>query len=289
MRAPLLLQGSEPISYSDPRRIAGWATVVVVTYNSEEEIKACLTSIELLPPGTRTVVVDNASTDATRDLVRQYAGVHLLEQSVNRGFAAGVNAGIEQTSTPYVLVINPDVTLTATAVEGLCEGLDQHPEYAALGCRMHYSDGTPQVSARPFPTVFGFVRRVLLTLRFGRRVADPSLAQPRLDVRSRFLPEGIATVDWVLGGCMLIRRAAYADIGPFDEKYFLYYEDIDWCFRAHVQQWRVGIVHTVEVVHEYKRASSHFTLRNRLSWVHLRSAIRFFVKFCRLRGISMWA
>ena len=96
----------------------------------------------------------------------------------------------------------------------------------------------------------------------------------------------VRDVDWILGGCMMIRRASYEAIGPMDEAYFLYYEDIDWCYRAHLHGWKIGFLSSTSVVHDYKRSSSLISLRNSLTWVHLASACRFFGKFLKTRKME---
>ncbi len=260
-------------------------SVVVVTYNSSSEISTCLAA--LLPTCAsllrEVVVVDNASQDGTPNVVQQSPGAVLIRNRTNEGFAAAVNKGFERTSGEHVLVLNPDVIVNLKALEVLSRELDANAKYAAVGCRMMCSDGTPQASARRFPTIASFVGRLLLTNSVARRFRLSCEFGHWTDFTMS--SHGLTAVDWILGGCMLIRRSAYETIGRLDEKYFLYYEDIDWCFRARLRDWRVGFTSNAEVVHAYRRSSSHLRLRNSLIGVHLKSASRFFCKYVPERGI----
>jgi GT2 family glycosyltransferase len=230
------------------------------------------------------VVVDNASEDNTCALVAQYRGARLVRHSKNKGFAAGVNTGVASTTGDYVLVLNPDVIITAEAITALTRDLHEDETFAAVGCQMIYPDGRNQASARRFPTIAGFVERALLTNHIARRLHISCKCGQWNDFTHN--ERGISQVDWVLGGCMLIRRLAYNAIGPLDEKYFLYYEDIDWCYRARLDNWKIGFSSNAQVIHAYKRSSSRLSFTNRLTWVHLSSVCHFFFKFAAQRGIK---
>jgi GT2 family glycosyltransferase len=149
---------------------------------------------------------------------------------------------------------------------------------------MIYPNGVPQTSARRFPTVSTFLERAVLTNDLARQLRLWREAGGYRD-EPRDRSSMVRTVDWILGGCMMIRRTAYSAIGPLDEAYFLYYEDIDWCYRAQLQGWKIGFLSNACVVHDYKRSSSKVSFANDLMWVHLTSACRFFWKFARTRGL----
>jgi N-acetylglucosaminyl-diphospho-decaprenol L-rhamnosyltransferase len=260
-------------------------SVVVVTYNSASEISTCLAGLlPMCAPLLReVVVVDNASQDTTANIVHQHQGAILIRNRTNEGFASAVNRGFEGTTGEYVLVLNPDVIVNVRALEALSRDLDANAKYAAVGCRMMCSDGTPQASARRFPTIASFVGRLCFTNSVARwlRVSCEFGHWTDFTISNN----GLTAVDWILGGCMLIRRLAYETIGGLDEKYFLYYEDIDWCFRARLGDWKVGFTSTAEVVHAYRRTSSLLRSGNPLIGVHLKSASRFFCKYVPERGI----
>jgi N-acetylglucosaminyl-diphospho-decaprenol L-rhamnosyltransferase len=233
-------------------------SIVIITYNSAQDIDACLSACTSsdLELSAEIIVVDNASGDNTCAIVARHPGVQLIRNDTNRGFAAAVNHGIASSSCDCVLVLNPDVVVTREAVLALMETLEMREEYAAVGCSLVYPNGRLQLSARPFPTVTTFLKRALLTNNLVTRL-----------YRSRQFDEHTA-------------------IGPLDEKYFLYYEDTDWCYRAHLKGWKIGYLPRPSLIHDYKRSSSKVSFTNPLTWVHLTSACRFFWKVAGARGLK---
>jgi N-acetylglucosaminyl-diphospho-decaprenol L-rhamnosyltransferase len=262
-------------------------SIVIITYNSAQDIDACLSActssdLELSP---EIIVVDNASGDNTCAIVARHPGVQLIRNDTNRGFAAAVNHGIASSSCDYVLVLNPDVVVTREAVLALMETLEMREEYAAVGCSLVYPNGRLQLSARPFPTVTTFLKRALLTNNLVTRL----YRSRQFDEQWSIAPDDsspVKVVDYIIGGCMMIRRSAYTAIGPLDEKYFLYYEDTDWCYRAHLKGWKIGYLPRPSLIHDYKRSSSKVSFTNPLTWVHLTSACRFFWKVAGARGLK---
>jgi N-acetylglucosaminyl-diphospho-decaprenol L-rhamnosyltransferase len=262
-------------------------SIVIVTYNSGQDIDVCLNACVSNGVGlsAEIIVVDNASGDNTCAIVARHPGVQLIRNDTNKGFAAAVNHGIASTSSDYVLVLNPDVVVTREAVLALMKTLEVKEEYAAVGCRMVYPNGAQQLSARPFPTVTTFLTRALLTNDLVTKLYRPH----ELEAEGSFTPDDssqVRVVDYIIGGCMMIRRSAYTAIGPLDEKYFLYYEDTDWCYRAHLQGWKIGYLPRPSIIHYYKRSSSKVSFTNPLTWVHLTSACRFFWKVAGARGLK---
>lgn len=262
-------------------------SAVIVTYNSAQDIDACLRACASTDMGlyAEIIVIDNASSDNTCAIVARHSGVRLIRNRTNKGFAAAVNYGIASTSSDYVLVLNPDVVVTPEAVAALTEALELKEEYAAVGCRMVFPNGRPQLSARRFPTVTTFLKRAFLTNDIVTKLYRPH----EFDERWNIAPDDssqVEVVDYIIGGCMMIRRHAYTAIGPLDEKYFLYYEDTDWCYRAHLQGWKIGFLPNPSIIHDYKRSSSKLSFTNSLTWVHLTSACRFFWKVAGTRGLK---
>ncbi len=218
-------------------------SIIIVSFESRETIAACLASISAhagVP--VETIVVDNASTDGTLDLVRQrFPGVRAVAQRENRGFAAGCNRGAELASAPYLLFLNPDAELCPGALEILLAHLEATPRVAAAGPSFRFPDGTPQEGAFTYPTL------LMTWLEFFPRPGH--LLHGRLN--GRIVPRDAIpiAVDHPLGACMLVRRVAWEDVGPFDEGFFLYCEEVDWCMRAKRRGWEIHTVPTATVVH----------------------------------------
>jgi GT2 family glycosyltransferase len=212
--------------------------VVIVTFNSAEELGACLDS--LAPYNLRVVVVDNASTDGTPGIAARH-GVELLANARNRGFAAAVNQGVRSLDTPFLLVLNPDVRLTLSPLGLLHRFEDQ--QIAAMAASLVGADGEPQseFQFRRFPTP-----AVLCLEALGINRLWPGNPANR---RYRYQDadwNSAALVDQPAGAFLLIRRAAWERVGGLDERFFpLWFEDVDFCLRLwrnHFEIWRVPIV-----------------------------------------------
>ena len=213
---------------------------VVVTLDALPWIDRSLESIR----DAETVVVDVGSSDGTVGAVRErFPSVRVLETE-NRGLAAGWNRGIAETDADHVLVLNADAWLVGDALARLLEIADTRPRAAAVGPRLENLDGTLQRSVRGFPSAWRLATEYL----YIRKLA------PRSRALNAFYGGGFdhgseRVVDWVMGACFLLRRSAYDEVGPFDERYFLFSEEVDWMRRAADRGWSVVFTPTAECVH----------------------------------------
>jgi hypothetical protein len=216
------------------------ASVVVVTLNSLATIGRCLESIR----GHEAVVVDHGSTDGTVAFVRErHPEVELVEQA-NLGFSAGVNAGVRATSGAYVLLLNPDAWPVEDAVARLVGYVAEHDDVGAVGPQLRNPDGSPQASIRGFPTVWRLATQYLFLARLAPRSAGLNAFYG--GGRS---PAETQDVEFLTGACLLVRRRAFDEVGPFDESFFMFAEEADWCFRCREHGWRVVYVPGAEAVH----------------------------------------
>ena len=223
-----------------PGRSMGDVACVVVTYDALPWIERCLESVV----GTETVVVDNGSTDGTVDVVRtRFPSVGVVEAD-NRGLAAGWNRGIAATSAEHVLVLNADAWLVDDALARLLDAARRHPRAAVVGPRLLNTDGSLQRSVRGFPTAW----RISTEYLYLRKLAPGSRALNAF-YGAGFDHASEREVEWLMGSCMFLRRAAYDDVGPFDERYFLFSEEVDWMRRATDRGWSVVFTPEAECVH----------------------------------------
>nr|WP_245620732.1 glycosyltransferase family 2 protein [Cryptosporangium arvum] len=256
-------------------------SVVITHYKSPAALNVCLGALRGIA-GLDVVVCDSEAEPGVEELIDAVLpGARYVGFARNVGYGALVNAGFESTKSEYVFVMNADTTLTASALSSLVALLDRSPEVGLVAPRLRFPDGRQQDSA------FSFYRPVTV---FNRRTPLGRTSQGRLDLarfrRPMALVEAgdadMVEADWVLGAAFLVRREAIASVGPFDHRYFLYFEDVDWCLRMWRQGWRVGISTDAVCEHGLAKASEASGLasaiRNRLFWVHVRSAVRFFAK-----------
>jgi N-acetylglucosaminyl-diphospho-decaprenol L-rhamnosyltransferase len=215
-------------------------SAVVVTLNALPWVQRALESVR----GCETVVVDHGSTDGTPDLVRtRFPEAELVEQG-NRGLGAGWNTGIERTVGEYVLLLNADAWLVGDALDRLVAFADSRVDAAYVGPRLRNPDGSLQRSVRAFPTVWRLATEYL----FLRKLAPRSRALNAF-YAGGFDHDEVREADWLMGACMLVRRAAVDEVGGLDERFFLFSEETDWCYRFREAGWSVVYFPGAECVH----------------------------------------
>jgi N-acetylglucosaminyl-diphospho-decaprenol L-rhamnosyltransferase len=237
------------LSYDRNRDLSYDLVVVVVSYNTAGLLRTCLRSLRVSLDRTQerfrshVVVVDNASSDGSADLVRQeFSDVDLLVLEENRGFAAANNLAIRDVDARYVLLLNPDTEVLGDAPVALVRFMDQNPAAGACGGRLLNPDLTFQHSCFHFPTLpmslfdfFPLNHRIINSRLNGR--------YPRRWY-SRPFP-----IDHPLGACMMVRREAIQQVGPMDEGFFMYCEEVDWCYRIKQAGWKIYYTPDAEIIH----------------------------------------
>jgi N-acetylglucosaminyl-diphospho-decaprenol L-rhamnosyltransferase len=215
-------------------------SAIVVTLDALPWVERCLESVR----GCESVIVDHGSTDGTLELVRgRFPEATLVEQD-NLGLAAGWNEGIRRASGRYLLILNADAWLVGDALERLVAFADANPDAAYVGPRLLNPDGSLQRSVRGFPTLWRLATEYL----FLRKLA------PRSQILNAFYAGGfehdrVREADFLMGACMLVRRSAVEEVGPLDERFFLFSEETDWCYRFRRAGWRVVFYPEAEAVH----------------------------------------
>ncbi len=256
-------------------------TISIVNWNTRDELRDCLTGIfaQETPISLEVIVVDNRSTDGSVQMLRaEFADrVTLIANSDNRGFGAGHNEAILQSAGRYVLVLNPDSTISTDVFAPLVAFMDANPDIGVLGPRILNPDGTLQFSARRFPSMIaGLFRHTVL----GRLFPKNRFVRRYLMVDESH--DSTIDVGWVSGCAMLLRREMLDEIGLFDERFFMYCEDVDLCCRAHNipradgSHWRVVYYPEVEITHRIGAASD----KNPIEMIkqHHRSMLLYFLK-----------
>lgn len=220
-------------------------SIVIVNWNTGELLARCLGSLR--PRGGLTVeviVVDNASIDGSASLeAPPDDDVQLVLNVENVGFARACNQGIRRSGGRYVLLLNPDTRLVAGALEALVAFMDAHPEAGAAGPALLNPDGSLQPSGGQLPALRRLLAIHPLLVRF--------LAVPDDPLRHRDFGL-VVEVEEVSGACLIGRRAAVEAVGLLDERFFLYYEDVDWCRRLRQDGWKIYYVPQARVVHHWR-------------------------------------
>ncbi|HSF42578.1 MAG TPA: glycosyltransferase family 2 protein [Thermoanaerobaculia bacterium] len=219
--------------------------VAVVSYNTRDDLRACLESVRADAPGP-VVVADNGSRDGSATLVRsEFPEALLLVDESNPGFGAAANRAIAACASPYVLLLNADTRVTPGALRALAAYLDAHPRAAVAGPRLVNPDGTLQASCFPFIGTLHLMLEKTPVARWLSRVPplrDRWLLSHSPHDRPRVVP-------WVLGAALAIRREAFEVIGGFDASFFMYSEEIDLCWRFQKAGWEVHFAPGATVVH----------------------------------------
>jgi len=225
--------------------------VVVVSYNTKDLLLECLASVfeSAQSRHVRAVVVDNASQDGSPEAVRQRFPQTIIESNAtNAGFGAACNQAIRITNSPFILLLNSDARLTQEAFDALCDCLENNARCAAAGCRLINADGVEEIVTRNFLTP---LNQVLEIAGVGIGSALRRTRRPNADIGR---PD--CTVDWISGACMMLRRMAIEEAGLFDERFFMYSEDEDLCFRLRKLEWLVCYCNEATSVHHGAASSS---------------------------------
>lgn len=239
--------------------------VVVVSYNSRDTLRACVEPL-LGVPGVSVIVVDNASPDRSLEAIADLP-VQAIDSGRNGGFGFGCNLGMAAGSAPFVLFLNPDARIDAAVVAGLADVLESEPDVAIVGPRL-LEDGDRLVpSMRRYQRTGSTWAQALFVHRVVSRAAWANEI-----VRDPEAYEHDAYPEWLSGACMLGRRAALEAVGGFDERFFLYCEDMDLCRRVRAAGHTVRYEPGVAVHHEGGRSAPRASLYAILAQSRIRFA-----------------
>jgi GT2 family glycosyltransferase len=219
-------------------------SIVVISYNTRKLLRECLRSIEgtLQQIDGEAIVVDNASADGSPDMVAaEFPSCRLIANTDNVGFACACNQGITEATGRFLLLLNSDAFISAQALQVLIDFMNRIPRAGICGPQLLFEDGKWQRS-------FGRIESPLHAFLAATGVV--SLVRLFDMIRWQMKgPRRPRQVEYVDGACMYIRRAAFEDIGPLDDRFFFFVEDMDYCLRARRKGWQVYYVPASQVVH----------------------------------------
>ena len=236
------------------RRMSRWA-MVIINYNTREHLRHCLDSIyansangvpaDANGNAVEIIVVDNNSRDGSAALVREhFPQATLYANTANTGYGAAANQAIAACDADVVLLLNSDTLLQRDTVASLQRYMDAHPDAAVVGPRLHNADNSLQPSCYPYPTPLNLFWEESLLSRLAVQLPG---------VRERYLRtwahDAARSVPWVLGAVLAIRRAPFLAVGGFDPAFFMYFEEIDLCYRLYMQGWEIHFAPVTTVIH----------------------------------------
>ena len=267
-------------------------SIVIVNYNVKNLLKKCLESIFEYEKDTEfeVIVVDNNSNDHSQGMLkRDFPQVKLIENKRNSGFSKGCNQGIKESQGRYILLLNPDTELTPGGFKKMINFMNSKPEKGICGPKMTDQEGNLQFSCRSFPS---YLTAISSSQSFLNRILPENLLSQKYLLKNQNHSQ-ISEVDWISGSCLLAKREMLGKVGLLDERFYMYVEDVDLCYRAKMAGFSVFYFPMVVVIHHIGKS----TQKKKLDMLveHHRSMYYFYRKHQNtnvfLRGIvffSIW-
>lgn len=260
-------------------------SVIIVNYNSGALTRACVESLfrEKVAGGLEIIIIDNASRDDSVAFLRSdFPEVTVIANPHNVGLAAAVNQGLAKALGNFVLLLNPDIIVLPGALQALVAFMQEHKDVGVAGGQLLSPNGRVQYSCFRFytPGTILYRRTWLGKTKWGRQEIQRFLMKDFNHASAR-------DVDWLMGSCLCLRRTAVEHVGGMDERFFLYFEDVDWCRRFWHGGWRVTYVPQAQFSHYHQQSSRRGALvgifTNWTTREHILSALKYFYKY---RGVA---
>jgi hypothetical protein len=259
-------------------------SIVIVNYNTRGLLKYCLKNIlELnLPFDFEIIVVDNNSQDSSVEIMKSLyltnPKIRLIESKQNLGYSAGNNLAIKKAKGKYLFIFNPDIKPLPGSIDKLYDFMEQHPQVGLAGPKLINADGSLQYSCFRFPKFLipVFRRTPLGRLPFARKKIDWYLMK-------NWDHNETKPVDWLLGSALVVRKDALERVGLFDERFYLYFSDVDWAKRFWLNDYQVYYVAPAQVIHLHRRESADTnwleSLFDKVTRIHIKEWLKYFWKY----------
>jgi GT2 family glycosyltransferase len=261
-----LIIGNSVRSQPDVAATIADVSIIVVNYNTLDLLRNCLVSLcDSEAAASEIIVVDNASSDGSPEMVQhQFPAIRLLRNTDNVGFATANNQAIRHAKGKYILMLNSDTVTHRGAIQGMMECLASNTGIGAVTCKLLNGDGSIQasISSRPGPVLLLFrqlgISRLIAGDRLRRLLATIGFALGRT-IRGYLAPYSCSSTPFAIenasGACLMIRRNVLDDIGLLDERFFMYFEDMDLCLRIRTAGWQIVYVPQGEITHFVGKSS----------------------------------
>ncbi|MFP4082409.1 MAG: glycosyltransferase family 2 protein [Candidatus Aminicenantes bacterium] len=240
-------------------------SIIIVNWNTRDLLRQCVESIKahIRNITYQIVVVDNASSDGSAEMVeKSFPEVNLIKNKENQGFGRANNQGLAQAKGKYILFLNSDVKVNARCLDRMFEFMEKNPEVGASSCRLTFPDGSLQHSCRKFPSF-----KVFFPLVLGLRYFFPRMKVFRDYLMLDWGHSDTREVDQIMGSFMFTRARALRQVGGFDERYWMYFEEVDLCLRMKKAGWKI--------VHYPDASAVHFLSKSSGQWPETRRILEF--------------
>jgi GT2 family glycosyltransferase len=258
-------------------------SISIVNYNTKELLKKCLESIFINLERNlefEVIVADNNSTDESfRQAKENFPGVKYIENKTNLGFAKATNQTIRLSSARYMLLLNPDTSVLNRAIQKMFLFMEENKDIGILGCKLIMPNNIIHKNCSPFPWLLRVLENPLYLF------ALPKWIYERIKI-SRWDYGDIKDVDWILGSCLMVRREVIDKIGMLDERFFIYAEDLEFCYRVKKNNWRITYIPEAEILH-YQNVSGIQEFRDKKRLMEYISVQKLFEKYAGKIGLIL--
>lgn len=261
-------------------------SIIILNYKTKGLVKQCIRNVKVSTADLdyEIIVVDNGSNDSIELMLKEnFPEIKFIQNGKNLGFSAGNNAGIKAASGKYIMVLNPDVTALNGSVNKMFKFMEANPRVGIAGPKLINPDGSFQISCRTFQTL-----KLIILRRTPWGLLPSAKQELNRHLMLDFDHKNNREVDWFIGACMFLRKEMLDKVGLFDERFFMYLEDMDLCRRARMNNWNVYYIADAEMVHLYERASMNdswnFWKLNKLTRWHIASGIKYFAKYLGVKN-----
>ena len=256
-------------------------SIIILNYRSKELTAQCVNTVLQSAKNTENfeiIIIDNDSgDDSAKWLHNAFPNIRVIANKRNLGYGAGNNIGIKQAKGDYILILNPDVEIEMPDIQKMIDFLKNYPDVGVVGPQLIYPDGIIQDSYRRFPQFLDLVIK-----RTSLHKINPLKKRMTDYLMHNVNPHKTQEVDWLVGAALMIPRKIFDKIGAFDERFFLFLEDTDFCRRV----WEIGkkvmYFPATKAIHNHKRLSqskSWRVLLNKNFYTHISSAVKYFWKW----------
>lgn len=256
-------------------------SIIIVNYNKYELTENCIDSIinNRIALEYEIIVVDNSSTNNSYQyLFNKYKNInyiHIIKNEKNDGFGIANNIGVTKAESDYILLLNPDVTVPPYSIEKMLNRIQKDDSIGVLGCKLLNDDMTLQYSCRSFIKFSEFLLcrtplRKFVTKSYLSKVEDKYLLK-------EYNHQDEKDVDWLMGSCLLFKKEVFLRVNGFSTDYFMYFEDVDICYKIHKIDKKVLYYPIAEMIHLHNQESVKKI--NKLTVIHFSSMLKFYKKF----------